>query len=105
MKQIPAIFTSVFIFVSLSCQSDRISKETESKLLTLDFTDMRIVGEVNERYQSFNVEMCEVVGGDFWIPYELMDSALANTNSISNLHRTIPPVDLYEKKSVHLPQH
>src|SRR6266446_3374381 len=28
------------------------------------------VGIVDERYQSFNVEMLEVTGGRFWAPYK-----------------------------------
>jgi heparanase len=41
---------------------------------SLHLKDLKIVGKVDERYQSFNVEMCEVIGGDFWIPYNLIDS-------------------------------
>ncbi|MBI6567588.1 hypothetical protein YA0745_21270 [Pseudomonas synxantha] len=32
--------------------------------------DMKAVGSVDERYQSYNVEMLEVTGGKFWKPYE-----------------------------------
>ena len=31
---------------------------------------MKRVGEVDERYQSYNVEMLEVTGGRFWKPYK-----------------------------------
>ena len=30
---------------------------------------MARVGSVDERYQSYNVEMLEVTGGKFWAPY------------------------------------
>jgi len=30
---------------------------------------MSRVGSVDERYQSYNVEMLEVTGGKFWKPY------------------------------------
>ncbi|WP_229583564.1 hypothetical protein [Paracoccus sp. S-4012] len=30
---------------------------------------MRKVGTVDERFQSYNVEMVEVTGGRFWAPY------------------------------------
>src|SRR4051794_28219021 len=30
---------------------------------------MRQVGTIDERYQSYNVEMLEVTGGKFWRPY------------------------------------
>ena len=32
-------------------------------------TSMARVGIVDERYQSYNVEMLEVTGGKFWKPY------------------------------------
>lgn len=35
----------------------------------LDPARMRRVGEIDERYQSYNVEMLEVTGGKFWRPY------------------------------------
>ena len=31
---------------------------------------MKRVGKVDERYQSYNVEMLEVTGGRFWKPYK-----------------------------------
>jgi hypothetical protein len=30
---------------------------------------MSRVGTVDDRYQSYNVEMLEVTGGEFWAPY------------------------------------
>lgn len=59
---------------------------------------LKILAEVDERYQSFNVEMCEVVGGDFWIPYELLDPEKVRAGGFAALKRTIPPIDLSEKK-------
>jgi len=37
---------------------------------TLDLRDMRRIATIDERYQSYNVEMAEVIGGDFWKPYD-----------------------------------
>ena len=31
---------------------------------------MKRIGTVDERYQSFNIEMVEVTGGRFWAPYK-----------------------------------
>lgn len=39
----------------------------------IDPTEMTKVGEVSDRYQSYNIEMVEVVGGDFWRPYSQME--------------------------------
>ena len=39
-------------------------------------SDMKSIGTISERYQSYNVEMLEVTGGRFWKPYkESSDSA------------------------------
>src|SRR5690349_5686117 len=32
-------------------------------------TTMPLIGTVDERYQSYNIEMLEVTGGRFWRPY------------------------------------
>lgn len=39
----------------------------------IDPAAMTAVGEVSDRYQSYNIEMVEVVGGDFWRPYSQME--------------------------------
>jgi len=36
--------------------------------------NMTRVGSVDERYQSYNIEMLEVTGGMFWKPYSLASS-------------------------------
>jgi heparanase 1 len=35
---------------------------------------MARIGTIDQRYQSFNVEMLEVTGGDFWKPYASLDA-------------------------------
>ncbi len=67
---------------------------------TINLKTVKFIGTVDERYQSFNVEMCEVIGGDFWIPYRLIDSVRKNTNKtgIAALKWGIKPINLYEKK-------
>ena len=37
--------------------------------LSLDPTKMPTIGTVDERFQSYNIEMVEVIGGRFWKPY------------------------------------
>jgi heparanase len=68
--------------------------------IKLNLADIKQVAEVDERYQSFNIEMCEVVGGDFWIPYNLVDSVRKNSDrtGIAALKWPIPPINLYGKK-------
>jgi len=83
------------VFFLSSSFNDRSSREEK---LTINLQEMKIIGEVDERYQSVNIEMCEVVGGDFWIPYELVDPEKVKSGGFAALKRTIPPVNLYDKK-------
>jgi hypothetical protein len=66
----------------------------------INLKQMKLIGKVDERYQSFNVEMCEVIGGDFWIPYNLIDSVRKTTTKtgFAALKWKIEPINLYEKK-------
>jgi hypothetical protein len=47
---------------------------TDSNSITVNLKGLKHIATVDERYQSYNVEMVEVVGGEFWKPYHLMDS-------------------------------
>jgi heparanase 1 len=73
----------------------------EKSQTLINLKQMQKIGSVDERYQSFNVEMCEVVGGDFWIPYELLDSVKKSSvkkKGFAALKWKIDPINLYEKK-------
>src|ERR1700675_2091328 len=39
------------------------------QVLSLDPGKMAAIGTVDERFQSYNIEMVEVIGGRFWKPY------------------------------------
>ncbi|MBL4559359.1 MAG: hypothetical protein JKX79_00090 [Labilibaculum sp.] len=97
MKQITVIITLALLFVSYSYGN---SKDNTNKGSKLNLSDLKFIGEVDERYQSFNVEMCEVVGGEFWIPYNLVDSVRKHSNrkGFAALKWPISPINLYEKK-------
>lgn len=64
------------------------------------------VGKVDPRFQSYNVEMAEIVGGRFWAPYGKKDAQPAETGSAasgslgfgSNLFRQRSPADLSNKR-------
>ncbi|WP_221393761.1 hypothetical protein [Dyadobacter sp. NIV53] len=66
----------------------------------IDFKKMPLIGKVDERFQSFNVEMCEVIGGDFWILYNLIDSVKKHSDKkgFAALKWKIEPINLYEQK-------
>jgi hypothetical protein len=65
------------------------------------------VGTIDERFQSFNIEMLEVTGGRFWAPYKQQGEApeapadskpdaKASTppDMDPSLYRYRPPIDL-----------
>lgn len=70
----------------------------------LNLKELKSIGTVDERFQSFNIEMCEIIGGDFWIPYNLIDSVRKTTNKkgIDALKWKIEPINLSERKLINL---
>ena len=66
------------------------------------------VGTVDERFQSYNVEMVEITGGRFWKPYRSPPDAKPApssrsgsdppTKSDSNLFQYRPPIDLTQPR-------
>ena len=65
---------------------------------------MPALGTVDERYQSYNIEMLEVTGGRFWAPYKSETSAPADTTQPTtggmpaSLYRYRAPIDLTNPK-------
>jgi len=66
---------------------------------------MRRIGTVDDRFQSYNIEMVEVIGGKFWKSYKDIDaipkgqaSAKASGSNPAgmdpNLYQQRPPIDL-----------
>lgn len=95
MRLIKILPIVAILFLLSSCRS---SKDTDKGTIKLNLSDLKQIGQVDERYNSINVEMAEVVGGDFWIPYQLIDTARVKKEGFAALKRTISPVNLYEKK-------
>src|SRR5262249_54940790 len=67
--------------------------------------DMRRIGTIDERFQSFNVEMVEVTGGRFWKPYSARDepanplkTTAAPVASKSDLFAKRSPIDLADAR-------
>ena len=92
MKKIHLILVIAIISVYAFAQN------TDQNKIRLN--GMSFIGKVDERFQSFNVEMCEVIGGDFWIPYQLIDSIRKHSGKkgLDALKWKIEPINLYEKK-------
>jgi len=67
----------------------------------LDPAAMQTIGQVDDRFQSYNVEMVEVTGGRFWAPYrsdaeadERGADALGTPGIDPRAFRNRPPTDL-----------
>lgn len=94
MKQLKNIIGAVSVFCSMGLKAQDVPP-----IPTIKLSDFKFIRQVEERYQSFNVEMCEVVGGRFWIPYDLLDSTkVRGRGGLDALKREIPEVNLYDKK-------
>jgi hypothetical protein len=64
---------------------------------------MARMGTVDERFQSYNVEMIEVTGGRFWKPYRLKTfgaktSGPKNSHADSDLYEYRTPIDLTNRR-------
>ena len=90
--------------------SNEAAAQSNVSIIKINPKEMRHIGSVDERYQSYNVEMVEVVGGEFWKPYKLMDS-LPSLNAASNydvsqkneqMYRKLSPANLADKRLLNL---
>jgi len=78
---------------------------TADTSIIINLKEMKYLGSVNERYQSYNVEMVEVLGGEFWRPYKTMDSLPTSSFDFSNrnqMFRKLPPINLAGKRLMNL---
>ncbi len=85
-------------FLILGLKVSVFGQNSPQKVLNLN--NLTHIGTVDQRFQSYNIEMCEVIGGDFWIPYPLIDSVRKTTNKkgFEALKWKIEPINLYERK-------
>src|ERR1044072_3496550 len=69
------ILISALLLLSVSCQSttntqsNATANKSPASANSLAPANMLRIGTIDERYQSYNVEMLEVTGGKFWKPY------------------------------------
>lgn len=67
---------------------------------------LRVLGTVEERFQSYNIEMVEVIGGRFWRPYTAPPERTPPEDPTAGvpagmdptLYRTRPPIDLSDRR-------
>ena len=68
-----AALAACAVFIALEVAACKTGVQREERMdasLALAPASMVRVGTVDERYQSYNVEMLEVTGGKFWKPYK-----------------------------------
>ena len=77
-----------------------LTSHAQNTVPALDPSKMPVVGQVDERFQSYNIEMIEITGGRFWAPYKQDQTAPADTaqatpgNIPASLYRYRAPIDL-----------
>ena len=72
---------------------------------TISPAKMSQVATVSDRFQSYNVEMAEVIGGNFWKPYSRRDTSAPSAPSATfeigkdpSLFEARPPIDLRNRR-------
>lgn len=100
MKSPCCTYISRYLFLLIGFLINIISYAQNPSTLSINLGQMKQIATVDERYQSYNVEMCEVIGGDFWVPYNLLDSVkkASGKTGFAALKWGIPPINLYETK-------
>jgi heparanase len=79
--------------------------QVQAQAVSLDPAKMLRIGAVDERFTSYNIEMAEVTGGNFWKPYgnkgpkaapgkKPVQSASNPADMDPNLYQYRPPIDL-----------
>ena len=101
MRTIKTLFPALlFILCALpGCKPDVSS-------INVNLKEMKKINRVDERYQSYNIEMAEVIGGNFWKPYDKMktDTVAADSKKLdigaagSSLFQAMEPIDLYNTR-------
>jgi len=93
----PAI-VAVLVLLSVPLQS-------RPQTVSVDPAKMPRIGTVDARFLSYNIEMAEVTGGNFWKPYRSQNSATASATKPAqstsapasmdpNMYQYRPPIDL-----------
>ncbi len=96
----PVLITGGLLTAQTSNQTRSI---TASKTTSVEPAKMNTIGTVDERYQSYNLEMVEIMGGKWWAPYgtqppaadsRLASEAGAQSSIGATPLRYQPPIDL-----------
>ena len=79
-----------------------VAQDVKDQSVVIQPGSLPSIGVIDERFQSYNVEMVEIIGGDFWKPYG-PDGTVATPSSAPlgqgvvgqdpNLFQALPPLD------------
>ena len=86
--------------IALAGAAAATSARAQAPTVKLAPKTMPAIGTVDERYQSYNIEMLEITGGRFWAPYKSQADAPSDTKQPApggmpaSLYRYRAPIDL-----------
>jgi heparanase 1 len=93
-----------FCIVALVLALVGVPLQIQAQAVSLDPAKMPRIGTVDQRFASYNIEMAEVTGGNFWKPYgskgpiapgeKPTQSASAPAGMDPNMYQYRPPIDL-----------
>jgi heparanase len=103
IKFILGRFRCAIVAVALGLPS--VPLQARAQVVSLDPAKMPRIGTVDQRFFSYNIEMAEVTGGNFWKPYQSQSSAAAQatqpaqsastpTGMNPDMYQYRPPIDL-----------
>jgi len=105
-KVIYAMLLAVGVLIVL-CTAVIIARHRKTQPPTIAPAKLQRIGTVDERFQSYNIEMVEVTGGRFWKPYsskaeESPAAKQANANQPAGMDPSKfqyrPPIDLTNER-------
>jgi heparanase len=94
-----------FCIIALVLALGGVPLQVQAQAVSLDPAKMPRIGSVDERFGSYNIEMAEVTGGNFWKPYgnkgakaaprkKPVQLASTSAGMDPNLYQYRPPIDL-----------
>lgn len=92
------IIPPLLIALAALLMGSAYTRSAAAQPVTVSPTTMPRVATVDQRYQSYNVEMAEVIGGQFWKPYSRQDktpsSAGLEGSQEPSMFEARPPIGL-----------
>src|ERR1700693_6097489 len=103
-KFVAVEFRSAIVAVALVLASV-VPPQARAQAVSLDPAKMPRIGTVDQRFASYNIEMAEGTGGDFWKPCPSRSAATAGATEPAqsastpagmdpNMYQYRPPIDL-----------